>query len=92
MTDKSMTGESLIAYPCDYPVKVLGNATGDFEAQVVAVARRHDPALGAERISRKHSRTGKYLSVTLMLTASSEAQITALVLDLQGMDGVHLVL
>lgn len=87
-----MTQQPLLTYPCKYPIKVVGEATALFESEVLAVARHHDPSLHDESIARRHSRQGKYLSLTLTLTAQDEAQIKSLLRALNGLESVHLVL
>lgn len=81
-----------ISFPCDYPVKVVGEAHDTFEETVVAIAARHDPTITPARVSSRASRSGNYLSVTVTLTAASEEQIRALFTELQQLESVRLVL
>ena len=89
---KSQPDEARITFPCDYPIKVVGEAHETYEARVVEVARRHDPTLTAEKVSGRNSSGGNYRSVTLMLRAESEAQIQALFTELKRLEFVRLVL
>lgn len=81
-----------VTYPCDYPVKVIGDAAPRFEERVVATALRHDPTLSSARISSRDSRSGNFRSVTLLLTAEGEGQIRSLFADLKQLEFVRLVL
>ncbi|MDP1900933.1 MAG: DUF493 family protein [Rubrivivax sp.] len=69
---------SLIEYPCAFPIKVMGEQVAGFEAAIVAVARQFDPAFDAGTIERRPSRAGKYLGLTLTITATSREQLDEL--------------
>lgn len=81
-----------IEYPCDYPIKVMGLHADDFVSLVIEITRRHDPELVEERVSYKASRTGKYISVNVVITATGQAQIEALFEDLKASGRVAMVL
>jgi putative lipoic acid-binding regulatory protein len=83
---------SPIVFPCLFPIKAIGKNTGDFEPKVVAIIRQHVPDLGDDKISRRLSRDGKYLSVTATFIASSREQIDALYYALSDDEQVLMVL
>lgn len=70
--------QSLIEYPSAFPIKVMGEQVDGFEAAVVAVARRFDPGFEEASIERRPSRAGKYLGLTITVTATSRAQLDEL--------------
>ncbi len=70
--------DSLIPYPSAFPVKVMGEQVEGFEAAVIAVARQFDPAFDAATIERRPSRGGRYLGLTVTITATSRAQLDEL--------------
>jgi putative lipoic acid-binding regulatory protein len=70
--------DSLIPYPSAFPVKVMGLHAEGFEAAVVAVARQFDPAFDETTIERRPSRAGRYLGLTITVTATSRAQLDEL--------------
>ncbi|MCC5881631.1 MAG: DUF493 domain-containing protein [Halomonas sp.] len=80
-----------ITFPCDYPIKVVGDAAEDFTATVCQVVLRHDASFDATRIEVIESRTARFLSVRLTLRATGEAQIKALFDDLKATGRVHMV-
>ena len=84
--------ETRISYPCDYPIKVVGDVRAEFHREVFDVVFRHDPTLTTERVSQKTSRKGNFISISFMLQAHSEAQIQALFEDLKQIESVRLVL
>lgn len=84
--------QSLIEYPCAFPIKVMGVHHDDFVAQVVALVLQHDPALDASRIERRPSSSGKYLGLTLTVTATSREQLDNIYRSLTGHPLVKYVL
>lgn len=81
-----------LEFPCDYPVKVMGSSTGTFERDVVEVCRVHAPEVQEQHVSVRQSRAGNYLSVTVTIRATGEAQLRALFADLKNVGGLKLVL
>ena len=57
----------VITFPCDYPIKVIGDMAPDFKDFVTRVARNHDPRLKEHSISVNTSRNGRFLSVRLVV-------------------------
>ena len=70
--------DSLIPYPSAFPIKVMGLQVEGFEAAVVALARRFDPGFDETSIERRPSSAGKYLGLTITVTATSRAQLDEL--------------
>ena len=84
--------EKLLTYPCDYPIKVVGEVAPGFHDEVFDVVSRYDPSMTTDRVSQKTSRKGNFVSISFMLTATSEDQIEALLLELNALVSVRLVL
>lgn len=84
--------ESLIQYPCAFPIKVMGAYAAGFEEAIVAVARRFDAAFDASSVERRPSREGRYLGLTLTVTATSRAQLDDLYRALSSHPMVKVVL
>lgn len=82
----------LIEFPCDYPVKVIGDAVPELESRVLALVQQHDPHFRPETLSRQPSRNGRFLSLRVILKATSESQLKALFADLKATGLVHMVL
>ncbi|MEQ1803913.1 MAG: DUF493 family protein [Burkholderiaceae bacterium] len=83
---------SLIEYPSAFPIKVMGMNVDGFAQAMIAVARRFDPELDAQAVTMRPSKGGKYLGVTLTVTASSREQLDALYLSLTSHPLVKIVL
>lgn len=70
--------KSLIEYPSAFPIKVMGAAVESFEAAMIAVAMQFDPGFDPATVERRPSSGGKYLGITLTVTATSRAQLDEL--------------
>jgi putative lipoic acid-binding regulatory protein len=81
-----------IEYPCEYPIKVMGLQEEGFVGCIVEVVQRHDKQFAAETITVRESRNGKYLSVTVTITATGPDHIDALFTDLKATGRVVMVL
>jgi len=77
-----MTEPSLIEYPCDFPIKILGHAQAGFAQAVLEVVRRHAPDFEGASMAMKPSKRGKYLSLTCVIRATSRDQLDALYREL----------
>ncbi len=81
-----------IEFPCDYPIKVMGESTADFKQFVVDTISHHAPGLDVSRVTTRNSRNSKYIAVTVMMMATSEAQLKAIFQDLKNSGRVKMVL
>ena len=88
----AMTEDSLIVYPSAFPIKVMGLQAEGFEAAVVAIARRFDAAFDEATVERRPSRAGKYLGLTITVTATSREQLDELYRTLSTHPMVRVVL
>jgi putative lipoic acid-binding regulatory protein len=74
--------DSLIEYPCDFPVKILGHTQAGFAQAVLEIVRRHAPEFDSATVEMKTSKKGKYLSLTCLIRATSRGQLDALYQEL----------
>jgi uncharacterized protein len=84
--------ESLIQYPTDFPIKILGLNEVGFEAAIAEVLRAHAPDFDLSSIEVRESRAGKYLSITATINATSRSQLDALYRALTAHPKVRVVL
>jgi len=84
--------ESLIQYPCAFPIKVMGVHQDAFVEAVVAIVIAHDPAFDVGTIERRPSSSGNYLGLTVTVTATSRTQLDNLYRGLSGHPLVKYVL
>jgi putative lipoic acid-binding regulatory protein len=70
--------ESLIEYPCKFPIKVMGNKVDGLVHAITLITREFDPAFDASTIELRESKGGKYLGVTITVNATSREQLDEL--------------
>lgn len=70
--------ESLITYPSAFPIKVMGEQVEGFVEAIVAVARQFDPGFDPATVEQRPSSAGRYLGLTITITATSRAQLDEL--------------
>jgi putative lipoic acid-binding regulatory protein len=73
---------TLLAFPCEFPIKVLGRRQAGFAQAVVDVVKRHAPEFDAATLEMRASREAKYLSLTLTIRATSREQLDGLYREL----------
>lgn len=74
--------ETLIEFPCRFPIKMFGKQEDDFEERVYQLIRVHVPELQRSDLSRRDSSGGKYVAITAHIEAQSQAQLDAIYNDL----------
>ena len=70
--------ETLIEYPSLFPIKVMGTKVDGFVHAVTFIAEQFDPTFDASTIELRESTGGKYLGVTITVTATSREQLDEL--------------
>ena len=89
MVDEST---SLLQFPTDYPIKVVGRPSDEFRARVHAIMLRHAPSLDTDQVSERLSENGNFLSISYMIRAESGEQVGALAGDLKACEGVLMII
>jgi uncharacterized protein len=84
--------ESLIEYPSDFPIKIMGAMQDDFAETIVQVVTRHDPSFHAGKLEMRPSSKGNYLSLTATVWATSREQLDNLYRELSSHPMVKVVL
>jgi uncharacterized protein len=74
--------DTLLEFPCRFPIKAMGLAGAEFEALVVEIVARHVERLEDVEVRTRHSRGGKWVSVTVTIEARSREQLDAIYRDL----------
>jgi uncharacterized protein len=84
--------ESLLTFPCDFPIKVIGEVSDKFETDIIKIVRQHYPNLQDNAIQRQASKQGTYLALSITVHAISQATLDALYQDLSKHPGTKMVL
>ena len=85
-------GETLLEFPCEFPIKAMGLACDEFEIAVIEIINRHVENLGEGALTMKPSRNGKYTAITIRITAHSKDQLDAIYMDLTACEHVSIAL
>jgi len=84
--------DSLIEYPCDFPIKVMGLKVDGYIEAMRYVVRQFDPDWTEDRLETRESAGGKYLGLTFTVRATSRAQLDELYRTLSSHPMVKVVL
>ncbi len=86
------TSPSLIIYPCEFPIKIMGTMQDGFADVIVALVTRFDPQFNADKLEMRPSTKGNYLSLTATVHATSREQLDDLYRALSSHPMVKVVL
>ncbi|NQY51556.1 MAG: DUF493 domain-containing protein [Piscirickettsiaceae bacterium] len=84
--------ETLLEFPCEYDVKAIGYHSNNFDAIVVDIVSRYIDDVKECTASIKHSRSGRFASVTVKIHAISKSQLDAIYRELSRDERVKYVL
>ena len=84
--------DSIIEFPCDFPIKVIGKSSTRLSGLVLSIIRRHISDFLAESMCSKKSGKGKYTSVTITVRVSSKNILDAIYNDLSSDPEIIIVL
>ena len=87
-----MKRETLIEFPCDFPLKIMGATDAGFAQAIVEVVLKHAPDFDPASVEMRPSRAGNYLSLTCTVRAVSQVQLDALYRELTSHPKVKVVL
>ena len=74
--------DSLIEYPCEFPLKIFGQQQAGFAQAVLEVVNKHDPDFVAASMEMRASRNARYISLTCTVHATSREQLDAIYQEL----------
>jgi len=71
----SMSEQELLQFPCDFPIKVMGECRDGFAEAIVETVREHAPDFDAAAVEMRASSSNRYLSLTCTIRATSREQL-----------------
>jgi putative lipoic acid-binding regulatory protein len=95
VTDRTPAPEgrqTLLEFPCDFPIKIMGARVDGFAQAVLEVVVRHAPGFDGATMEMRPSSKGNYLSVTCTFRAESQGQVDAMYRELTAHPLVKVVL
>ncbi len=84
--------DSLFEFPCDFPLKIMGQARNDFVRAMLTVVQAHAPDFDPAKVEIRPSGKGNYLALTCTIRAHSREQLDNLYRDLTSHPYVKIVL
>jgi uncharacterized protein len=84
--------ETLLEFPCEFPIKIMGLTRDDFAQTILEIVRRHAPDFDGATMEMRSSSGAKYLSLTCTIHATSKAQLDELYRELSKHEMVKIVL
>ena len=76
--------ETLLEFPCAFPIKIMGESHDGFADAMLEVVLRHAPDFDGATMEMRPSRTGKYISLTCAINATSKQQLDDLYREISG--------
>ncbi len=87
-----MTEESVIEFPCDFPIKMMGRDTPEFRATARLLVENHVGTIAEDAIQVNLSAKGNFVSVTITVIATSQLQLDDIYRDVSAHDDVLMAL
>ena len=84
--------ETLLEFPCEFPIKIMGLTRDDFAQTMLEIVRRHASDFDGATMEMRSSSGAKYLSLTCTINAKSKAQLDELYRELSKHNMVKIVL
>jgi putative lipoic acid-binding regulatory protein len=67
--------ETLLEFPCDFPLKIMGLAQDNLAQEILGVIHQFAPDYNGKNMEMRASSSGKYVSLTCTVNAQSKAQL-----------------
>lgn len=90
MTDQA--NETLLQFPCEFPIKIMGKNHIDFETAVITIINRHVEDFPEGALTSRTSKNGTYLSITVTIQAQSKDQLDNIYRELSAHELVMMAL
>ncbi|MGB2833059.1 MAG: DUF493 domain-containing protein [Methylotenera sp.] len=69
------TAQPLIDFPCDFPIKVMGETQDNFAQTIIELIQTKQPTFNASKIEMRASSGGKYISLTCTVYVNSQVEL-----------------
>jgi putative lipoic acid-binding regulatory protein len=87
-----MAEQSVLEFPCDFPIKMMGRDTSEFRRTARGLVENHAGVVSDSAVQVAVSRNGRFVSVTVTITAMSQQQLDAIYQDVSSHDDVLMAL
>lgn len=75
MTNDQIENETLIVFPCEFPIKVMGETHVDFTSEIIKTIKTLEETFDERKIEMRGSSGGKYISLTCTVYVTSKPQL-----------------
>lgn len=79
-----MSEDTLLEFPCAFPIKAMGKNNTELHLLVINIIRRHAPDINESHVKTRPSKDGNFLAITATVQATSKQQLDAIYQDLTG--------
>ena len=80
------TRQSLLEFPCSFPLKVIGKNVEAFELEVMSIMLKYLTASTPTHCTRRLSAGHKYLALTISFMAESQEQLDTIYQELNRLE------
>jgi hypothetical protein len=87
-----MSDESLLRFPCEFPIKMMGRDTPEFRETARSLVEKHTGPIDDDAINNALSRNGNFVSITITVNATSQDQLDDIYRDVSSHDAVLMAL
>lgn len=87
-----LPNQPLLTFPCEFIIKVFGNATTEFETTVMTIVKNQIPNLKEDTFKLRPSKDEKFLAMTITVNVDSREQLDNLYRELSASPLVLLAL
>ena len=75
MSDANTSRDTLLEFPCEFPLKIMGTHHDEFAQTILAVVQEHAPDTQEHHVSTRLASKGNYRGATIVVTATSKEQL-----------------
>ena len=74
--------ESLIDFPCEFPIKILGKDSDAFENTVSQIMAKHDQKYSKIKVKKNNSKNKNYIALTWVVNVNNQDELDNIYKDL----------
>ena len=75
MSGQNTSPETLIEFPCHFPIKVMGEVHDEFTSTVIEIIKQKNGKFDPSTIEMKGSSEGRYISLTCFVYVTSKPEL-----------------
>tara|TARA_B100000965_G_C19213702_1_gene592816 strand:+ start:52 stop:327 length:276 start_codon:yes stop_codon:yes gene_type:complete len=84
--------ESLIDFPCEFPIKILGKDSDIFENTVSKIMAQHDQKYSKIKVKKNNSKNKNYIALTWVVNVNNRDELDNIYRDLSKEKNILFVL